>query len=321
MSLLSNGLLPGENAGLRGQADEPLDLVGQPERLGVADGGGQHFCRRVLVPGSGKHVSGGNPFDDPPLRSRRPVACREAFRQIDGLAGPAGGKQTAEADLPDGKGVEQDFVPWRGSEGLDALTGDGVKQFRLPGVGGGAGEQDQPGSLTGRVIVDLQGLPDPDRPGDRVASFTEFVAVHSQHGRQQLPIAKVPCDTQCPAGPPGGGSQPFLGQQMPERDPEVHAGLGQQPHRLSFGMPGGDAGSSRVISGHSSLTASAARPLWRAMSASRITELPNASMAAKSASSGPTIPSMCGGMASAWAIRVSVPRSVTVRRPHSIMEM
>ncbi len=150
MSLSANGLLPGENAGLRGQADDPLDLVGQPERLGVADGGGQHFRRRVLVPGSGKHVSGGNPFDDPPLRSRRRVACREAFRQIDGLAGPAGGKQTAEADLPDGKGVEQDFVPWRGSEGLDALTGDRVKQFRLPGVGG-AGEQDQPGSRSCRT--------------------------------------------------------------------------------------------------------------------------------------------------------------------------
>ncbi len=174
MSLLANGLLPDENAGLRGQADDPLDLVGQPERLGVADGGGQHFRRRVPVPGSGEHVSGGNPFDDPPLRSGRPLACREAFRQIDGLAGPAGGQQTAEADLPDGKGVEQDFVPWRGSEGLDALTGDRVKQFRLPGVGGGAGEQDQPGSLAGRVIVDLQGLPDPDDPGGCVASFTEL---------------------------------------------------------------------------------------------------------------------------------------------------
>ena len=45
------------------------------------------------------------------IADARPVACREAFRQIDGLAGPAGGKQTAEADLPDGKGVEQDFVP------------------------------------------------------------------------------------------------------------------------------------------------------------------------------------------------------------------
>ena len=134
-------------------------------------------------------------------------------------------------------------MPWRGSEGLDALTGDRVKQFRLPGVGGGAGEQDQPGSLAGRVIVDLQGLPDPDDPGGCVASFTEFVAVHSQHGRQQVPIAKAPYDTQGPAGPPGGGSQPFLGQQMPKLDPEGHAGLGQQPHRLSFGMPGGDAGS------------------------------------------------------------------------------
>jgi hypothetical protein len=142
-----DGLLPGENAGLRGQADDPLDLVGQPERLGVADGDGQHVRRRVLVPGSGKHVSSGDPFDDPPLRGRRPVACREAFRQIDGLAGPAGGKQPAKADLPDGKGAEKDFVPWRGSEGLDALPRDRVKQFHLPGVGGGAGEQYQPDPL------------------------------------------------------------------------------------------------------------------------------------------------------------------------------
>jgi hypothetical protein len=132
LSLLGSGPLPGENAGLPGRADDPLDLVGQLERLGVADGGGQHFRRRVLVPGSGKRVSRCDPFDDPPLRGRRPVACREAFRQIDGLAGPAGGKQAAEADLPDGKGVEQDFVPWCGSEGLDALTGDRCWVSPLP---------------------------------------------------------------------------------------------------------------------------------------------------------------------------------------------
>jgi hypothetical protein len=155
-----------------------------------------------------------------------------------------------------------------------------------------------------------------------VASFTEFVAVHSQHGRQQFPIAKVPSDTQCPAGPPGGGSQPFLGQQMPElwTPKDTRAWASSRIVSASACLAAMRV-SSRVISGHSSLTASAARPLWRAMSASRITELPNASMAAKSASSGPAIPSMCGGMASAWAIRVSVPRSVTVRRPHSIMEM
>jgi hypothetical protein len=44
------------------------------------------------------------------------------------------------------------------------------------------------------VIVDLQGLPDPDDPGGCVAGFTEFVAVHSQRERQQFPIAQVPCD-------------------------------------------------------------------------------------------------------------------------------
>jgi hypothetical protein len=53
-----------------------------------------------------------------------------------------------------------------------------------------------------------------------------------------------------------------------------------------------------VISGHSSLTASEARPLYRAIWARRMTEVPNASMAAKSASSGPAIPSTRGGMAS-----------------------
>jgi hypothetical protein len=57
-----------------------------------------------------------------------------------------------------------------------------------------------------------------------------------------------------------------------------------------------------VISGHSSLTASAARPLCRAIPASRMTEAPNASMAVKPASSGPAIPSMCGGMASVRAM-------------------
>jgi hypothetical protein len=74
-------------------------------------GGGQHFRRRVLVPGSGKRVSRCDPFDDPPLRGRRPVACREAFRQIDGLAGPADGKQAAEADLPDGKVLNRTSCP------------------------------------------------------------------------------------------------------------------------------------------------------------------------------------------------------------------
>ena len=39
--------------------------------------------------------------------------------------------------------------------GRQDTTRRACKQFRLPVVGGGAGEQDQPGSLAGRVIVDL----------------------------------------------------------------------------------------------------------------------------------------------------------------------
>ena len=45
-----------------------------------------------------------------------------------------------------------------------------------------------------------------------------------------------------PAGPPGGGGQLFLRQQVAERDPEGDPGLGQQPHGFGFGVPGGDAG-------------------------------------------------------------------------------
>jgi hypothetical protein len=57
------------------------------------------------------------------------------------------------------------------------------------------------------------------------------------------------------------------------------------------------------------------------MSASRITEAPNASMAAKSASSDPVMPSTCGGMASVREMRLNDPRSLMLRRPLSIMEM
>ena len=93
------------------------------------------------------------------------------------------------------------------------------------------------------------------------------------------------------------------GQQMHKRDPEGHVGLRQQPHRLMFGIPGGEAGFQPVISGHSSLTASAAHPLWQAISAGLITELPNASMAAKSASSAPAILMFDLGNVTAEAIR------------------
>jgi hypothetical protein len=79
---------------------------------------------------------------------------------------------------------------------------------------------------------------------------------------------------------------------VPEGDPERHPRQAQ--HRIVSGSayPAAARASSRVTSGHSSLTASAARPAFRAVAASRMTEVPNASMTAKSALSGPAIPSM-----------------------------
>jgi hypothetical protein len=44
-------------------------------------------------------------------------------------------------------------VPLVGLQGLDALPGDRVEQFRLPGLGGGAGEQNQRGATVAGVIV------------------------------------------------------------------------------------------------------------------------------------------------------------------------
>jgi hypothetical protein len=76
-----------------------------------------------------------------------------------------------------------------------------------------------------------------------------------------------------------------------------------------------------AISGHGSPAAVAAWPLCRAMVARRMTEAPKASTEAKSAPSGSAIPSTCGGIAKARAIRASVPRSVMRRRPLSIMVM
>ena len=68
-----------------------------------------------------------------------------------------------------------------------------------------------------------------------------FVAVHAQHGREQGAVTEVPREAQRPASPTGGGSHLFFRQQVPERDSEGHAGLGQQPHGLGFGVPAGNA--------------------------------------------------------------------------------
>jgi hypothetical protein len=67
--------LAGENAGLPGQADDPLGLVRQAKRFRVAEGGGQHPRCGVLVSGSGQYADDGDPLDDPPLRGGRPVAA------------------------------------------------------------------------------------------------------------------------------------------------------------------------------------------------------------------------------------------------------
>lgn len=92
------------------------------------------------------------------------------------------------------------------------------------------------------MVINLQGLPQPDNARCDMTGFAEFVAVHAQYGREQFPVAEVPSDAQRPAGPPGGGGQLFLRKQVAERDPEGHPGLGQQPHGFKFGVPGGDAG-------------------------------------------------------------------------------
>jgi hypothetical protein len=91
--------------------------VRQAKCFGVADGRGQHVGCRALVSGSGQHIGGSDAFDDPPLRGRRLVVGCEAFREIDGLPRPAGGKQPAETNIPDGERVEQDFLrpAWPGS--------------------------------------------------------------------------------------------------------------------------------------------------------------------------------------------------------------
>jgi hypothetical protein len=50
-------------------------------------------------------------------------------------------------------------------------SGGCVEQVRLPGLGGSAGEQDECGTAGTRVIVQLQGLPQPGHGGCGMAGL------------------------------------------------------------------------------------------------------------------------------------------------------
>jgi hypothetical protein len=89
----------------------------QAQRFCVAEGGGQHTGRRVLVSRPGERIRSSDPLDDAPLRGRRAFLGRKAFRQVNGLSCAASGKQPADADLADGESVEEDFVPLVGLQG------------------------------------------------------------------------------------------------------------------------------------------------------------------------------------------------------------
>jgi hypothetical protein len=66
---------------------------------------------------------------------------------------PARASRSADADLTDSQGVEKDLVSLVDIQGLDALPGDRIEQVRIPGLGGGAGEQNQCGATVAWVIV------------------------------------------------------------------------------------------------------------------------------------------------------------------------
>jgi hypothetical protein len=219
-----------------------LDLVRQAEGFGVADGSGQHGLGGVLVSDPGEHLSSGDPLDDPPVRRRRLAASRAVPGKISSLSGTPGRQQPAQAHFPDGERVEQDILLRRSLQRLDALAGGGIEQAGLPGLRCRAGQQDQPGALPHRVIIDLQSLPEPDDPGSGMPGLAQLVAVHPQHQAEQRPVAEVPGDAQRPAGPARGGGQLFIGQQVPQRDAERHPRPGQQAHNLRLGIPGRDAG-------------------------------------------------------------------------------
>ena len=65
--------------------------------------------------------------------------------------GPVSRQQPADADFPDGEGVEQGILPRSGLQCLDALAGCLVEQADLPGFGRGPSEENQPGALR-RVV-------------------------------------------------------------------------------------------------------------------------------------------------------------------------
>jgi hypothetical protein len=86
---------PARTAGwlARRQTNDPLDLVGQAEGFGVADGGGQHGLGEVLVSRPGEHFSGGDRSASPDSTAARasktsPAACRRVIIDLESLPEP-----------------------------------------------------------------------------------------------------------------------------------------------------------------------------------------------------------------------------------------
>ena len=171
------------------------------------------------------------------------------------------------------------------------------------------------------MIFDLEGLAEPDDPGSGMPGLAQLVAVHPQHQPEQRPVPQMPGDAHRPPGPARGGGQPLIGQQVPQRDPERHPRLGQQAHRLWFGVPGRDAGFqpgdqrpqlADRLSGPAAVPGDPGQPDDRGTEREHRGEVGVVR---------PAIPSTCGGMTSVRAMCASVPRPVRLRRPDSIIEM
>jgi hypothetical protein len=113
-------VLAREHTGLPGQADDPLDLVRQAQRLGFA---------RLRMADTNSMPTAVSSF--PALASTSAADC----------------EQPADADLPHSEHVEQHFVSFGGLQSLGALVGSRVEQAPLPGLGGSAGEPGQRGTL------------------------------------------------------------------------------------------------------------------------------------------------------------------------------